>query len=202
MKSCCRCGISYPPTAEFFSRCAGLSDGLTSQCKVCRSAMWAAQYKKDRAKHIARANISTKKRREKPAVRESERIQSRDRKRQLLVDPQAREKHRKQVREWFTNNRERVKNLPSRSKATSAHHTARYHAQKLKATPPWADFAKIAEFYHKAFLLTKATGIEHHVDHKVPLRHKFASGLHVHHNLQVITASANRTKSNLFITEN
>jgi hypothetical protein len=71
-------------------------------------------------------------------------------------------------------------------------------AGKLLATPAWADRDKIKEFYVKAARMTEETGVAYVVDHIVPLRCKHVSGLHTHHNLQVITALENTMKSNSF----
>lgn len=65
-----------------------------------------------------------------------------------------------------------------------------------QATPPWADRAKIAEMYELATLISIVTGEPHEVDHVYPLRGKNCCGLHVETNLQILTATANRRKSN------
>ena len=72
----------------------------------------------------------------------------------------------------------------------------RRQAQKLNATPSWADFDKIRWFYAEAKRLSNETGIKHHVDHIVPLKSKLVCGLHVHTNLQVLPALENQKKSN------
>lgn len=66
-------------------------------------------------------------------------------------------------------------------------------AQRL---PAWADDAAIRTIYREAARLTKATGVEHHVDHDIPLRGRKVSGLHVHNNLKVVTADVNLKKGN------
>lgn len=71
-------------------------------------------------------------------------------------------------------------------------------AIRLKAIPKWADLKKIEEIYKEAQRLTKETGIEHHVDHIIPLRSKLVCGLHVENNLQIITAAENLKKGNSF----
>jgi excisionase family DNA binding protein len=66
---------------------------------------------------------------------------------------------------------------------------------------PWADPAEISAIYAEARRLTAETGIEHHVDHEIPLLGTFVSGLHVETNLRVITARDNILKSNRFEVE-
>ena len=76
---------------------------------------------------------------------------------------------------------------------------AERRAQKFKAMPVWANRGEIAGFYTEAQHLTEYTGIQHHVDHIVPLKHPLVSGLHVPANLQVLTASENSAKHNHFV---
>jgi hypothetical protein len=73
---------------------------------------------------------------------------------------------------------------------------AQYRAAKIKQTPPWADKEAIRRKYLEAWILSMNTGIEHHVDHIVPLRSKYVSGFHVEHNLQVIPKIDNLKKGN------
>lgn len=77
----------------------------------------------------------------------------------------------------------------------------RREADKIRATPAWADLDAIEEFYHAAKSLTLETGIPHVVDHVIPLRGKTVCGLHVENNLQVITKAANLEKGNRFDPE-
>lgn len=161
--------------------------------------MWREQYQKHRLYLVARAIEGKRIRRQNEDVRERERIASREAKRRQLADPVEREKHRQRVREFFRN-REKVRTLPSRSKALLAHYASCRNAAELRAMPQWADRERLAEFYREARRLTLATGVPHEVDHIVPLRHKLASGLHVPANLQVVTRTANRSKSNRFIS--
>ena len=88
----------------------------------------------------------------------------------------------------------RIKN-PGKARALYA---ARY-AIEIKATPVWlseGDKQRITETYDEAIRLTRETGEPHQVDHIVPLKGKFVSGLHVPWNLQVITAVENLKKGN------
>jgi hypothetical protein len=73
---------------------------------------------------------------------------------------------------------------------------AKRKAQKIKATPQWANEFFMSEAYHLARLRTKMMGFVWEVDHIIPLRSKMVCGLHVEHNLQVIPAIQNRLKHN------
>lgn len=76
------------------------------------------------------------------------------------------------------------------------------NAAKVNATPRWltADHhAEIARIYAACRRVTDETGIPHEVDHIVPLRGADVCGLHAPWNLRVITAEANRRKSNLLM---
>lgn len=69
-------------------------------------------------------------------------------------------------------------------------------AALLQRIPPWADFKKIRLIYAECERLSKETGVEYQVDHVIPLLGKTVSGLHVHNNLQIISAIDNQRKGN------
>ncbi|WBU54156.1 HNH endonuclease signature motif containing protein [Paracoccus sp. SCSIO 75233] len=74
-------------------------------------------------------------------------------------------------------------------------------AAEINATPDWLtadDHSEIRGVYTKAARLTEATGIPHHVDHIVPLKHPLVCGLHIPKNLQVLTGTENVQKNNSF----
>ena len=74
---------------------------------------------------------------------------------------------------------------------------AKRRASKARQMPVWADKLAIEAIYAKAATLRR-NGMDVHVDHAVPLQGRNVSGLHVHYNLQIIDANANRRKANNF----
>jgi hypothetical protein len=77
----------------------------------------------------------------------------------------------------------------------SSCHTHRTKLQKIdiaKRTPNWADLTAIRKFYNNC-----PKGM--HVDHIIPLRGKYVSGLHIVSNLQYLTPEENLAKSNTYI---
>lgn len=101
----------------------------------------------------------------------------------------------------FTRKLKRAHWWEENSGARNEARMARY-ARKCSAEPAWRDRKKIERIYEYAKFLTIVTGEDHHVDHRIPLKSDVVCGLHVEHNLQVITAAANQRKSAHFAEEN
>jgi hypothetical protein len=62
-----------------------------------------------------------------------------------------------------------------------------------QATTAWSDKREIAKLYREA----RKTG--HHIDHVIPLKNKYVCGLHVALNLQPLSETENRKKSNTLL---
>jgi len=67
---------------------------------------------------------------------------------------------------------------------------------KKQATPPWSETPLILKLYEECSTVTNLTGVEHNVDHIIPLNGKNVCGLHCIDNLQIITKTENIKKSN------
>lgn len=201
-KTCTKCGLSKL-TTDFNKKCTS-SDGLHSNCKLCRSearyknsAAIAAQKKawadknsthvKEKAKEMYESNKECiLKRRAEHYTENSDRIKA-----------NVAEYQRQNVemcRIWRRNSyrRNAIKN-----RHKDCAYSARKRALKKRATPSWgSDEIEILSLYERAQELTKETGKSHHVDHIVPLVSDFVCGLHCVYNLQVLLGSENISKGN------
>jgi hypothetical protein len=104
----------------------------------------------------------------------------------------------KHKRKWNENNADAIKlknrNYRKNNKAAVLSSTRARQLKKKMATPAWAELDKIKQVYLEAARLTEQTGIKHHVDHIIPISSLVVCGLHVHGNLQIITAEENVKK--------
>jgi len=94
------------------------------------------------------------------------------------------------TREWAKKNPHKVLEQSASKRAT-----------KLKRVPCWLtkqDFENIKQIYLEAKQLSDKEGKKYHVDHIIPLRGKYVSGLHVPENLRILLAEENMAKSNKF----
>jgi hypothetical protein len=107
---------------------------------------------------------------------------------------------------WVKANPEKVKAKDKRyAKNNPTKYTARAVAsvaRRAKRVPVWLttdDKWMMHEAYKLAKLRTQMFGFIWEVDHVIPLRGEFVSGLHVPTNLQVIPKAENRQKRNYYL---
>lgn len=207
MKICSGCKLLKPLLD--FHRNKTRRDGFEHRCRVCRKSLAAEFYLKNKdaisarvekwkAKNLLRSIEIEKAWRIKNAERISKRRSEQYRKdieNQRLIK---RDRRRIDCRTEAGKAREKAYNKKNPGKRAAF--SARRRSLLLKATPAWArdewnEFV-IAETYTLAAERSKTTGVEHSVDHIVPLKSQFVSGLHCAANLQVLEARQNLKKRN------
>lgn len=160
-----------------FGRSSAETTGYKKQCKVCR-----------RSAHHKNRDLINKKQREY--------------RRNNLTSVKAKEDAYREI------NKEKV--LANRvlyrreNRGKRAADQAKRRANKLFATPGWADLQHIKDLYvncREAERVFGSIGLEvkFEVDHIIPLQGKGVSGLHVESNLQILTAQENAKKHNLIL---
>lgn len=116
------------------------------------------------------------------------------------------EDHKKESIRYYYNNREKC--LKRQKKLSKRHYVnnkslynakaAKRRAQKINATPRWANTDKIKLLYEKAKWLESVTGLQYEVDHIIPLQNDKVCGLHVWENLQILETELNKSKGNKY----
>lgn len=157
----------------------------------------AIAYARDPEKYRERSRANRAKDPEKTSATSSA---SRAKKPDMTVQYMARyyEKHKDRLKPRI---KERANRLREELKPINCEKTMRRNARKIQASPAWADLAAMQAIYVMAAKLTLDTGIKHHVDHVVPLQSRKVCGLHVEHNLQILTARQNQEKSNKWLPD-
>lgn len=185
-KACTKCGTVFE--LSLFNKDKRASDGKTSNCKKCQSVLVKAWNKANpEAGRMATAKYRAK---NPGAGKEALAIWRASNKDKLLANQ----------KRYAANNPEKILENVAAYARNNRHKMnakkALHEAEKIRATPSWADRNEIAQLYKRSAEVSKSTGIRHDVDHIVPLRGLTVSGLHVACNLQVITKDKNMKKSN------
>jgi|SRR6185312_3995780 len=184
-KRCTKCLVEKP-LDQFSKNARNKTDGRQPKCKACHH-----EYERQNAARIREKQHEKYARDPQGAMR---RVSD-----WVKLNP---EKANANKRAWRARNAERMDQMRKRFIESNPDYIAfrcrSYQASKRQAVPAWADKAKMRRFYTEARRLTKETGIQHHVDHVVPLVSKVVCGLHCEANLQVLRFDQNVRKSNRF----
>lgn len=178
MKTCRVCQVDKTETDFHVGR---------ATCKPCISAANKVRYAANaewRKNYYARDDVKSKRaalQREWKSTNPDKNAEIKQAWKQANPDAVAAERKR-----WKANN-------PGTLRAQKA----KRRAAKLQATPAWANSAAIVSIYEDAARLRSA-GHDVHVDHIIPLINDLVCGLHVEHNLQILSAKENCSKSNRF----
>ena len=193
-RRCRKCREDKPISA--FGRDPNKADGVRLRCLSCNCAAVMANYEAEPEKHRAKTAAWREKNPEQAAAL--------IRNYRLL--------HRSRLNAYRANYRiahldyekERDRLWSRNNPGITCAKNGRRRALKLNATPVWLSAiqkAQIQEVYDVALALSIQTGIKHHVDHVVPLKHPDVAGLHVPWNLRAIPASENCKKNNRLLAE-
>lgn len=199
-------GLKWYFTGKPCSR-GHVSERLVSNCccKLCALGRFKKFYQDNKERMLNRTRdwrsskgaALNEKRRENRAINC---LSFREKSRALYAkDP---ERAKQQASSFRKRNPEKVREMQrswkSRNRAKATALQTLRDAAKSKATPAWASKEAIEKIYAEAARITRETGIEHQVDHIIPIRGRDVVGLHVEYNLQVITAIENKRKGNRF----
>lgn len=218
MKVCNKCKIEK--TLDCFSKSTKEKDGLQYRCKDCEKEAGKLRRlnnpEKERIRH-AKYHEKNKEKINKRSIQwqKDNPEKSREKSRRFYKNNKDKEKLR--MKKWRDENPEWRSEYAKKFREENAEYfrlyeyqyfiknrpkqyakNAKYRALKKNAFVSWADRKKILEIYAECVRKTEETGIQHHVDHIIPLTHRLVCGLHVEHNLQILTATENSRKNNKF----
>lgn len=203
-KTCSQCKRNLSQDA--FNKNKTEKDGLQRHCKDCRKA----HYQINRSAIIAKVSAHNKKRKvEKSLYDKIRRELKKDQLKEYERNRSSLPKRRELVLKWAKQNPEKRKEISKKS--FKKHWPETYKRNKhlyliaaskrrailTNAQPKWfseLDYFVLQESALLVDLREKFTGIKWEIDHIIPLKHKFACGLHSAHNIQVIPMAFNRSK--------
>lgn len=179
MKRCKGCGL-VKPLAKFNKHVGG-RDGVRAQCSECTAAAnrrYRAAIPEELRREIAHEHYRKKANKAGVTLRPADPVELRLRR--LASLSKYRLTHPDAGNGWRADNKDRVRaakqrhkrKYPEKVRASSMKRIA----AKRRASPPWANEEKMLAIYREATRLTKETGIQHDVDHIVPLQGRDVCG--------------------------
>lgn len=181
-KKCIKC-LQIKPAIEFHKR-KDSKDGLRNECKVCavkRASLWSKENKNKRNQYLKDYYIENAEK-----IKKKSRKWRRDNPEKARLQDSLKSKTRCRKTENLRS-REYRKNNPEKINARSAE-----YRNKKKCSGLYRAYrSEIRQFYKNC-----PEGFE--VDHILPISHKLICGLHVPWNLQYLSKTDNRKKSNKF----
>jgi hypothetical protein len=190
-KTCKKCGETKPRSC-FRAATGNYGDGLRGKCISCSSTEAKIHGELNKAAKSEYNKRYRSKNRE--TLRAYDRKRSQDPKRKAAKKEYEDTIHRLNPTYRYDRNKRLYHADPQKHTA----YVAKRRAEKIQATPAWANTFFMEEAYRLATLRTKMFGFAWNVDHIVPLRSKLVCGLHVETNFQVIPGIENNRKSNIY----
>jgi len=192
MKHCSKCGEEKPLT-EYWKQKSN-KDGLYTYCRTCAYKQSRSWNSKNREAMLAYHVEYRKKNKEK-------------------IDAQIKKWHAENPekdieyrRNWKDRNRERVRKEHAEYKRKNRDKGARWAAKRRANLLKVSGYGNeelnelvLQEAYTVAKERTEATGVQHDVDHIIPLQGRNACGFHCWNNVQVIPRMENLKKANKLI---
>lgn len=172
MLQCCACKETKP--FELFTKRPDRPRGYMYHCKACQVVRSRNSAEKARQNYLARRREQYKERAQVLRAKAVERYY------------RYRDRNLERAKKYKKENKEVIRAL----------NNARKRRARL-STPLWANKNKIKELYYFASQWNTIWPEDRvHVDHIIPLKGKYVTGLHVEANLQIIRAADNMRKSN------
>ncbi len=182
-KKCTKCNIEKPLN-EFSRNSRNKTNGRQPKCKQCFRDYCIENSEKLKIQRAVYSKVNS----DKAITRSSEWAKNnRDRSREIKT-------------KWRENNSEKMKEIRNEWAKNNPEYLTficrKYQISKVNASPKWADKKKMIAIYKESRRLSLETGIQHHVDHIVPITSDIVCGLHCEANLQILTFSENVKKGN------
>ena len=189
VKICTKCHAEKP--LEGFGKKTTGKDGLMAYCKACDAARCKAWREANKEKVAASYKAWREANKEKKAASE---------KAWQKANP---EKVAASYKAWADANKEKIavqgKAWQDANPYKCLAGYAKARARKCNALPSWYSqkhHDQIIGIYEERANISEETGIQHEVDHILPLNGATVSGFHIPENLQIITKTENLKKGN------